>query len=203
MKRCIRCGENKDLEHFHKDCKQKSGISSACKECVNAANRSWYNANKENRKISKRKYYLKNSNKIKKSTKEYLYSRLESDELFRFTQNVSSLIRTSIKRSGNKKNSKTSKILCCSIEEFKEWLGGTNDYNNHIDHIIPSSWAETKEEVIALNHYSNFRLVPSKENIKKGNRYAHRENIRQVIDNHNNIDIIYNILIRNKNKLLW
>jgi len=39
----------------------------------------------------------------------------------------------------------------------------------HIDYIIPSSSAKTKEEVVSLNNYKNLRPLCSLENIRKSN----------------------------------
>ena len=40
----------------------------------------------------------------------------------------------------------------------------------HLDHIIPISFAETEEEVIILNHYTNFRPLWSNANLIKSNK---------------------------------
>ena len=40
----------------------------------------------------------------------------------------------------------------------------------HYDHIYPISLAKTQEEIIKLNHYTNFQPLWAKENISKGNR---------------------------------
>ena len=42
--------------------------------------------------------------------------------------------------------------------------------NIHLDHIVPLSLGETEEEIIALNHYSNFQPLPPKDNLKKNNK---------------------------------
>jgi hypothetical protein len=38
-----------------------------------------------------------------------------------------------------------------------------------LDHIIPSSSAKTEDELIKLNHYSNFQPLKSIDNILKSN----------------------------------
>jgi len=40
----------------------------------------------------------------------------------------------------------------------------------HLDHIYPVSLAKSEEEIIKLNHYTNFQPLWAKENIRKGNR---------------------------------
>lgn len=46
----------------------------------------------------------------------------------------------------------------------------------HVDHIIPISLAQNKEEVILLSHYLNLRPMWAKDNIVKSNMiedYSH------------------------------
>jgi hypothetical protein len=40
----------------------------------------------------------------------------------------------------------------------------------HLDHIYPTSLAQSVEEIIKLNHYTNFQPMWAEENIRKGNR---------------------------------
>jgi 5-methylcytosine-specific restriction endonuclease McrA len=48
----------------------------------------------------------------------------------------------------------------------------TGNYNEtwQYDHIIPISNAATEEELIKLNHYSNFQPLCSKKNLEKSNK---------------------------------
>ncbi len=41
----------------------------------------------------------------------------------------------------------------------------------HLDHIIPISYAKSKEEVYILNHYTNFQPLWAIDNLSKGNKY--------------------------------
>ena len=54
--------------------------------------------------------------------------------------------------------------------ENKGLYNGELNYGWDIDHIIPLSSAETEEDIIRLNHYSNLQPLCSKINrdIKKG-----------------------------------
>ena len=40
----------------------------------------------------------------------------------------------------------------------------------HLDHITPISLGKTEEEVIVLNHYTNYQPLWEKDNLSKGNR---------------------------------
>ena len=67
----------------------------------------------------------------------------------------------------------------------------------HLDHVIPISLAETEDEVILLNHYSNYQLLSADENLAKGNLYVNPVNLARVLEHHpepNKIKEIYSRL---------
>lgn len=80
----------------------------------------------------------------------------------------------------HKDKSKKVDILDCSIVEFRIYLESKFDswmtWDNHgkyngelnygwdMDHIIPMASAKNEEEVIRLNHYTNFQPLDSYEN---------------------------------------
>lgn len=41
----------------------------------------------------------------------------------------------------------------------------------HLDHIIPLASANTEEDIIKLNHYTNFQPLWAKDNLSKGCKY--------------------------------
>ena len=157
-----------------------------------------YLKNCESRKIKAKEYYYKNKeSKIRyqkeyqKNNKErrnkYLKERRNSDPLFNMVTNVRNLIYNSFYYNGYSKDSKTENILGCSFIDFKkylqlnfkEWMTWENKglYNGKlmhgwdIDHTIPLSTANNKDEIIKLNHYTNLKPLCSKINrdIKKNN----------------------------------
>lgn len=143
--------------------------------------------NKEKINIQKNKWTEENKNKLKAQKKEYRKMKKNTDPIYRLHQIISAMIRKSLNYSGFKKNSRTHDILGCSFEEFKiyleskfeDWMtwenrglyNGELKYGWDIDHIIPLSTAETEEDVIKLNHYTNLQPLCSKFNrdIKKDN----------------------------------
>lgn len=76
------------------------------------------------------------------------------------------------------KTKRAEEILGCSIEffiehlksQFKEGMTIENHGEWHIDHIVPLSTAQTEEDVIRLNHYTNLQPLWAEENLKKRNR---------------------------------
>ncbi len=141
------------------------------KEKINKKHTEWLNKDNNREKKNKRDilYFKKNKEKLYKQRKN---KRL-TDLNYKLTCNIRSLIGNSIARNGYTKNSKTATILGCSFEDFKShieslwkpWMNWDN-YGNpkdgiyelnktlDIDHIIPHSVANSKEEVIKLNKIS-------------------------------------------------
>ena len=134
--------------------------------------------NKDYVRNYKKKYYAENREELIKYSYEYHSSRIKNDYLYKFKCNVRTLIKNSLKyRGGCKVNTKTSNALGCSIEifriyiesKFEPWMNWDNyglfngklNYGWDIDHIIPISIANTEEEIIKLNHFSNLQPMCS------------------------------------------
>ena len=66
----------------------------------------------------------------------------------------------------------------------------------HIDYVVPISLAETEEEILLLNHYSNLQLLKANENLAKSNRYVNPTNLKRVLEHHPNPDKIREIHAR-------
>ena len=131
------------------------------------------------------KYRINNKSKIKEYKKNWHQSKRNQDQLYKLMYNIRSLIYMSFINNGYKKNTKTFNILGCSYDDFKtflenqfeEWMNWENqgkytgNYNEtwQIDHIIPISSANSEEEIIKLNHYTNLRPLCSRKNIEKSN----------------------------------
>lgn len=133
------------------------------------------NCDRQKNNREKRNDYLRNYNKNKRVT----------NPLFKMVNNIRTSIYNSIKRKGYTKNSNTFLILCCTYDEFskyieskfEDWMtwdnyglyNGELKYGWDLDHIIPISSASNEDEIIKLNHYTNFQPLCSKINrdIKK------------------------------------
>ena len=126
--------------------------------------------NREVRRAYMASYRARNKEKIAIQMAAYhrVYHkrRLERDPLFKFKTQVRTLINSSFTRKGFHKNTRTEKILGCTLDGFKLHLeskfksGWT--FENHgttwdIDHIIPLKTAQTIEDVVRLCHYTNLQ----------------------------------------------
>ena len=127
-------------------------------------------------KFSNKKYRY--SEKGKRRIKEYKYEKYHKDDLYKIREGIRALLYVSFKKTGFSMKSKTAEILGCSFEKFKSYIeqrfqeGMTWDNRSqwHLDHIVPVCVAKTEQEIIKLNHYTNFRPLWAKENLAKGNK---------------------------------
>lgn len=154
------------------------------------SNTDYYQKRLEANRIRMAQYIIDNPEKFK-ATKARCRKAREKDPLFRFRQNTHTRVRNSIASLCVKK-SKCTAILGCSLDEFREyiqskwqpWMNWSNYGNwdgyptqiNHswdLDHIIPVSTATTEEEIVGLNHHTNFQPLCSYTNrcIKKNQSF--------------------------------
>ncbi len=99
---------------------------------------------------------------------------------------IRKLVKGSMKRFG--KDTSTEKIIGIEYDLFIEWLDQGvykhTDKGLHIDHCIPQSLGMNVEDLKILNHYSNLKLLPGKENIQKSNKYIYQTDIDRVLKYH-------------------
>jgi hypothetical protein len=190
-KRCTKCTEVKLLQDFSTRAKGELRVAiSICRECSNLQAKEIYSRNRESRLISSARrydpvkannYYRVNAARIKEKTSEITTNRRNSDPLYKFTTNTRCVISSAFKRAVKGAYSKstgdtTRSILGCSFEDFASYItsqfteGMTlENYGQwHLDHRIPLATAKTREDVVRLNHYTNFQPLWAKDNLSKG-----------------------------------
>lgn len=195
-KKCKGCLEVKSLDLFY-TYKNNKGSYLYCKTCHGKRNKENKLKNKDSIDIYNKKYYSKNKEYYKKYRannvdkyrdyhRNYCANRLKEDPIFKLKRNIRSLIGVTFKNHNVKKSIKSKDILGMDLIDFKRYIedrfepwmtwdnhGKYNGELNHgwdLDHIIPISSAKTKDDIIKLNHYSNFQPLCSYTNrtIKKG-----------------------------------
>lgn len=145
----------------------------------------YYQENKEKKDKTNKIYRENNREKISKRRNQYYQKRIKIDTIYKFKSRIRSLISGSFKRGKNqfKKNATTENILGCTIEEFIKYIsckfteGMTlENYGEwHLDHIIPLAGATTEEEIIKLNHYTNFQPLWAKDNLSKSSKVLEKQ----------------------------
>lgn len=184
---CTKCKISKPYTEFSKDRRSRDGHVHKCRSCF----KQYYEDRKEEIEDHLKQYRRDNQEKIAKYNKKYQKANKEKisnqkklkkklDPLYSMSCRIRSLISTSIKANGFIKKSRSYEILGCSYEEFithiekqfTEGMSWDNRSDWHLDHITPVSWGKSEEEIIALNHYSNFKPMWAKDNWSKGNRFS-------------------------------
>lgn len=156
------------------------------KEVVLERSKKYYENNKEKVKENSKNWKINNRDKLLDNRKNKHKEKMETDILYKLNISIRSCINNSIKVNGFKKYYKSNDILGCTPIEFKEYLEskfedwmtwdnyglyevGKINYGWDIDHIIPSSSAETEEQILNLNRYTNLQPLCSytNRNIKR------------------------------------
>ena len=166
MKNCKTCVLDKDESDFRTGRKE-------CKSCENKKRVERKNV----QKVTDETFYEKQrgyDNKRKKLMRD------SGDEMFDFKESIRGAVKSSFKKRGYTKNSKTMELLGEEWEVVKSYLenkfleGMTWDNHTvdgwHIDHIMPLDSAKTKEDYIKLWHYTNLQPLWAKDNLSKGNK---------------------------------
>lgn len=175
-KECNICGKLTKYDDFHSSKNNKDGLANSCKNC------------------SIEKVYLWNKNN-KERVRQYNKERLEKNPIHRRSQSVRRMIHDAFCRACKgkfKKNKSSEDILGCTMLEFLDYLESLFEegmtWNNkgacrrgnchefwHIDHKIPLATAETEEDIIALNHYTNLQPMWASDNYSKGKKLDYKK----------------------------
>ena len=131
------------------------------------------------------KEYMKEYNSKNKEKRRIRHNkRMQEDGVYKFKVKVRHFISQSFKRRKESKMMHTEEVLGCSFEDFmlhicslfKEGMTLDNYGQWEIDHIIPLSIANTREEVIKLCHYTNLQPLWSFENRQKSDKLNYKDN---------------------------
>ena len=166
-------------------------------------------ANKKKLKLASEKYYEVNIEKIREYNKKYAKvnrgdlqknenERLETDSLFKLKKTTRNAVKRYLEGT---KSKRTKEIIGIDYKEFQDYLKVEYTEGMHLDHIIPLSWSINYEEIYTLNHYSNFQIITAEENLTKSDRYCKSENLKKVLDNHNDLTMLNKIIERNSDKI--
>ena len=130
-------------------------------------------------KKERQQYLARNKGRISAQHTKRQKERKKEDPVFAFKVRVRNSFLTAFKRKNHLKESTTKKLLGCEIQDAWSHLLKTYEINYghpwdgepyQIDHIIPLSTANTKEDVAKLCHYTNLQMLTPKDNRTKSDR---------------------------------
>ena len=174
-----------NIEH-EKDVRKKYYINNI--EKIKEKNKEYVKKNEEHLKKYRREYYEKNKEKISEQKKKYAKQhqkeitlkrkeKRHNDEKYYYEIYLRNKINNYLYRYGKiKKKNNVQEILGCSYEYFKKYIeskfvDGMSWENRgkwHLDHIIPLASAKNYDDLVRLNHYTNFQPLWAYDNYKKG-----------------------------------
>ena len=176
MKRCSKCSIEKDAnsENFPPNKNSKDGLYSWCRVCSRSASHKWKQENKKRVKATKARWYSEHREQVNTTTAKWHTAarRGEKGELAQLKLQIHGLIINRINRHGYTKRSRTHQLLGCSYSELLIHLGPKPTPDAHIDHIAPCSIATNEEELLKLQHYTNFRWLPATDNLEKSDKWT-------------------------------
>jgi len=205
---CFVCKETKPISDFGKNTSVKNGLQRACRSCKSKSDKKYRNDPRFRDRIlnaKKQDYYKIRNNpdtwktylKKQRETRDYVneYQQSQKDPLRKSKDAIRKLLLSSFKVRNIKKSKlcmRTEEMLGCSFEffkkhiesQFEKGMSWKNHGKWHLDHIVPLDIATTVEELIKLNHWTNFQPLWAKENLEKGNT---------LLDEHMEL---YNMLLR-------
>lgn len=189
FKICYVCKLELPVDNFHNCQRNSTGLSAACKLCKSIQDKTYRNNPKVRTVLlEKKKVYHKKIKGTAQYTKalarrrevrDYAaeYQKEQQDNFLCAKKSIRKLILHVFKKRGNSKhNTRTEEILGCSFqqfeqhiaEQFQQGMSWDNHGEWHLDHIVPLTCAHTEEELVQLNHYTNFQPLWAKDNMTKG-----------------------------------
>ncbi len=150
-------------------------------EKIKARTRSWAAANRAAKNAYNKKWNSENKESALAHQRAYEKKRLKSDPVYALRCRMQTAIRNSLIKGGYTKRSRTQEYLGCTYEQLKQhlerqFLKGMTWENRslwHIDHIVPLASAETEDDMVALQKFTNLRPLWAKDNLEKSDHLTH------------------------------
>lgn len=137
----------------------------------------YYSKNKDTHIEYRKMYEKENKEAIAGYRSKMRKKKRETNPIYALSERMRKSIHFYIVRKGYTKKTKTEEILGCSFEDFKKhiekqfspWMTwenrgiytGKENEGWDLDHIVPIATAKTEQDLINLNHYTNFQPLCS------------------------------------------
>ena len=200
---CFKCKQTLPISEFGKNSFNKNGLQAACKSCKSKMDKEYRNDPRFRERIleEKRQDYIElrknNPEKYEERLRKRRETRDYSDEYQQVQQDPFRKAKDAIRKtilaalkvrniSKSKLCMRTEEIVDCSFMHFKQHIESQfqkgmswkNHGEWHLDHIIPLATHEDLDELIKLNHWTNFQPLWAEDNMKKGDSYLEEDKQR-------------------------
>lgn len=146
-----------------------------------ASNKKHRTKNKEILAAKQKAWVAKNHESKNRKDVERNALRKSIDPIYAMRRRIKDLIAIKIRNGGYTKKSRTQEILGCDWDFFKthierQFVRGMTWENRsawHLDHLVPMATAQTEQDILALNHFTNLRPMWAKDNLSKGAQITH------------------------------
>ena len=166
VKRCAQCGKYKTVDCFGGDKKRPDGLRPWCKECHNACNKKWREANKDYYKLRHQE------NPERRKAYDAKYVKNNPDYLKAYYQNNKETIIGNVNKRRTKATYATpvwaDKAKMRMIYRIASNLNNLHGYiKYHVDHVVPLQG----KTVSGLHVHNNLRILLADENRRKKNKW--------------------------------
>lgn len=181
---CSACHTLKPHTSFKEVKQYRDGFHKKCNDCV-----------------------TKRKKELAKKHEKQKHERIMNDPVAKSIKNARRMIVSAFRYVGSKKNSRTYDIIGLNATEFYQWLISVSrvtpeTHDVHIDHVIPISFAQSKDEVLALSHFSNLQWLTHDQNIRKRNEKIKESDLFRVFEFTPYKQTIEEIINRNDFKII-
>ena len=175
---CIVCHRKNKQIYSQKNSEQKKSYMRQYRIDNPDSIKLWQKKNPDKYYGGIKKWKNENPEKVRIHKSNQQKRRKSKDPKYRLKGNIRRLILQSITRGGYSKKTLTNEILGIDYEGFYKHI--ENQFTNgmtwdnrglwELDHKVPVSLGKTEEEIIKLNHYTNFQPLWRKDNIIKSDK---------------------------------
>jgi hypothetical protein len=181
---CSACHTLKPHTSFKEVKQYRDGFHKKCNDCV-----------------------TKRKKELAKKHEKQKHERIMNDPVAKSIKNARRMIVSAFRYVGSKKNSRTYDVIGLNATEFYQWLMNVSrvkpeTHDVHIDHVIPISFAQSKDEVLALSHFSNLQWLTHDQNIRKRNEKIKESDLFRVFEFTPYKQTIEEIINRNDFKII-
>lgn len=176
MKKCTKCGEEKEESEFYKEKSRKDGLQLHCKFCnkeytvknkekIKEYKKEHRTLNKETIALKKRTYRQKNKQAIYNKHKD----RMLYDPYYKFKVNFRKLVSFGFKSYSKNGKTKSCKEYGIDFKAIYDKIGSKPESNYHLDHIIPICKfdLDNSRHIILSHSPQNLRWITAEENLTK------------------------------------